>query len=193
MAVNDHMDCRGFDSVEAMNDYMVCQWNRKVRRNDEVVILGDFSWGDSRQTSDILDRLNGRLYLIKGNHDRFLADSRMAERFGWVRDYAELSDNKRKVVLCHYPIACYNGQYRRDAFGVSKTYMLHGHIHDTQDQMLLDAYQDYVRSQTHTAIGGAEETIPCQLINCFCKRSNYEPLSLDEWIAADERRRQGDA
>jgi hypothetical protein len=27
--------------------------------------------------------------------------------------------------------------------------------------------------------------IPCQMINCFCMRSDYRPLTLDEWIALD--------
>ena len=44
-ALNTKMDRRGFESVEAMNEYMLRQWNRKVRKNDEVVILGDLSWG----------------------------------------------------------------------------------------------------------------------------------------------------
>ena len=65
------------------------------------------------------------------------------------KDYAELNDNRRKVVLSHYPIACYNGQYRRDENGNPKTYMLHGHIHKTQDQQLLDAYQEMVTHTTH--------------------------------------------
>ena len=43
-ALNTKMDRRGFESVEAMNEYMLRQWNRKVRKNDEVVILGDLSW-----------------------------------------------------------------------------------------------------------------------------------------------------
>ena len=56
-ALLDHMDCRGFDSVESMNEYMIEQWNKKVRKNDEVVILGDLSWGNLAQTQQILDQL----------------------------------------------------------------------------------------------------------------------------------------
>ena len=112
------MDRRGFESVEAMNEYMLRQWNRKVRKNDEVVILGDLSWGKAEETNELLDRLNGRLYLIQGNHDRFLKNKDYnAGRFVWIKPYEELQDNKRKVILCHYPIMCYNGQYRVDEKG----------------------------------------------------------------------------
>ena len=67
-------------------------------------------------------------------------------RFTWIKPYEELSDNKRKVVLCHYPIMCYNGQYRLDEEGNPKTYMLYGHVHDTQDQRLLEQFQEITRN-----------------------------------------------
>ena len=74
-ALNQKMDRRGFESMEAMNQYMIGQWNRKVRRNDEVVILGDLSWGTAEETNRLLEQLHGKLYLIQGNHDRFLKKS----------------------------------------------------------------------------------------------------------------------
>ena len=75
-ALNEKMDKRGFESVEQMNEYMIEKWNAKINKNDEVIILGDFSWGNARQTQEVLDRLKGRLYMIKGNHDRFLSDKK---------------------------------------------------------------------------------------------------------------------
>ena len=36
---------------------------------------------------------------------------------------------------------------------------------------------------------GTEYELPCQMINCFCMFSDYEPLSLDEWIENDRKRR----
>lgn len=188
----DKMDARGFDSVDEMNEYMISQWNSRVNKNDEVVILGDFSWGNWEETQSVLDRLKGRLYLIKGNHDRFLSDKNFdPSRFGWIKDYAELKDNKRKVVLSHYPIACYNGQYRRDENGQPKTWMLHGHIHNTQDQKFLDAYGEFIAKQTHKNLGtGEDQSVPFQLINCFCQNSDYIPLTLDEWIELDAKRRK---
>ena len=190
-ALLDHMDCRGFDSVESMNEYMIEQWNKKVRKNDEVVILGDLSWGNLAQTQQILDQLQGHLFMIRGNHDYFLDDKQFdRSQFDWIETYKELNDNKRKVILCHYPIACYNGQYRKSEDGQAKTYMLHGHIHNTQDQPILDAYQDYVHRQWHDAIGGGKEHIPCQIINCFCMYSDDQPMTLDEWIEIDKKRRQ---
>ena len=188
-ALNTKMDRRGFESVEAMNEYMLRQWNRKVRKNDEVVILGDLSWGKAEETNELLERLNGRLYLIQGNHDRFLKNKDYnAGRFVWIKPYEELQDNKRKVILCHYPIMCYNGQYRVDENGNPKVYMLYGHVHDTQDQRLLERFQTITRETASVSPDGKARQIPCNMINCFCMYSDYVPLTLDEWIACEKRR-----
>lgn len=188
-ALNTKMDRRGFESVEAMNEYMLRQWNRKVRKNDEVVILGDLSWGKAEETNELLERLNGRLYLMQGNHDRFLKNKDYnAGRFVWIKPYEELQDNKRKVILCHYPIMCYNGQYRVDENGNPKVYMLYGHVHDTQDQRLLERFQAITRETASVSPDGTARQIPCNMINCFCMYSDYVPLTLDEWIACEKRR-----
>lgn len=188
-ALNTKMDRRGFESVEAMNEYMLRQWNRKVRKNDEVVILGDLSWGKAEETNELLERLNGRLYLIQGNHDRFLKNKDYnAGRFVWIKPYEELQDNKRKVILCHYPIMCYNGQYRVDENGNPKVYMLYGHVHDTQDQRLLERFQAITRETASVSPNGTARQIPCNMINCFCMYSDYVPFTLDEWIACEKRR-----
>lgn len=188
-ALNTKMDRRGFESVEAMNEHMLQQWNRKVRKNDEVVILGDLSWGKAEETNELLERLNGRLYLIRGNHDRFLKNKDYnAGRFVWIKPYEELQDNKRKVILCHYPIMCYNGQYRVDENGNPKVYMLYGHVHDTQDQRLLERFQAITRETASVSPDGKARQIPCNMINCFCMYSDYVPLTLDEWIACERKR-----
>lgn len=145
-SLNTQMDCRGFKDVAQMNAYMIKQWNSRVRTRDEVVILGDFSVGKAEQTNEILNQLNGRLYMIKGNHDRYLKESEFnKERFVWIKPYAEMHDNRRKVVLSHYPIFCYNGQYRRNKKGEPLTYMLYGHVHDTLDEQLVRQFCQITR------------------------------------------------
>ncbi len=187
------MDKRGFADVEEMHEYMVRRWNDRVRDRDEVVILGDVSMERGRLTSEILSRLHGRLYLIRGNHDRYLNDRHFdSSRFVWVKDYEELHDNRRKIILSHYPVFCYNGQYRRDREGNPRTYMLYGHVHDTQDEILVNRFIRETRASLHRNPGEEEpKRIPCQMINCFCMFSDYTPLTLDEWIDVDARRRAG--
>ena len=190
--INHRMDNRGFSNAEEMNEYMIKKWNGKVRRNDEVVILGDLSLARAEPTNEILKRLNGRLYLLVGNHDKWVKQpGANLSRFQWVKDYAEMADDGRKVVLCHYYIPTYNGQYRRDKNGIPKTWMLFGHVHNTLDMKYIDDYQDRVRKQERKAEGyDGVQNVPSQAINCFCMYSDYEPLALDEWIELEKTRRE---
>lgn len=192
--LNTKMDCRGFSSAEEMNAYMIRQWNSRVRSCDEVVILGDLSMGHGPQTNEVLRQLRGKIYLIEGNHDRYLKDKNFdVSRLKWVKPYAEMGDHKRKVVLCHYPVFCYNGQYKVDEHGNPKTYMLYGHVHDTYDEVLLQQFQQITRASKRKMMNSEEvASIPCNMINCFCMYSDYVPLTLDEWIENEKKRRENE-
>ena len=183
--LNRAMDNRGFRDEQDMNEYMIHQWNSRVRKNDEVVVLGDLSMENWEKTKEVLDQLKGKIYLIQGNHDRFVKDKNFdASRFIWVRSYAEMHDNGRKIILSHYPVLCYNGQNRLSKHGNPKTFMLHGHVHDTLDQRLLEQFQQITRGTLR-----GEQPIPCNLLNCFCMYSDYIPLGLDEWIEYHENKK----
>jgi calcineurin-like phosphoesterase family protein len=189
-SLNRQMDFRGFDNHHDMDEHMIARWNSKVTAKDEVYILGDLSVGGGKATNEIVRRLNGRLYLIRGNHDKFTDDRDFdRERFVWIRDYAEIRDNGRKVILSHYPVFCYNGQYRKNEDG-PLTWMLYGHVHNTFDEVLVNQFIRTTRNAKRMSKYSSEpEPVPCQMINCFCMFSDYQPLSLDEWIAVDELRR----
>ena len=65
------MDQRGFEDIDQMNEYMIDQWNSKVRKMMKLLCLGISRGEMQKETMDILDELKGRIYLIRGNHDRF--------------------------------------------------------------------------------------------------------------------------
>ena len=186
-ALNDRMDVRGFSSPEEMNEYMIKKWNDKVTDTDTVIVIGDLSLGKAPQTNELLKRLKGKICLITGNHDKYLKSPEFdLSRFEWVDNYREITDSQRQVVLSHYPILFYNGQYRLKHSGEPKTYMLYGHVHETRDEVLLRKFIKEVKETAYTPIHSEHiGHIPCNLINCFCKRSDYEPLSLSEWIKLD--------
>lgn len=58
---------RPFDTVNEMDEVLIANWNKTVSPTDEVYILGDFG-ADGRE-EEILLKLNGTKYLLKGNHD----------------------------------------------------------------------------------------------------------------------------
>lgn len=187
------MDNRGFADVEAMNTYMLDQWNSAVRGGDQVIVLGDlFSTKDADEVNWILKRLTGKICLIEGNHDcRWLKKEGVnLNRFEWIRHYAEFDDHGYTVVASHYPNFCYNHQHVRKTDGSHRTYMLYGHVHNSYDELLVNQFQNITRQTIVTNAQGIEGPIPCHMVNCFCMFSDYKPLSLDEWIKLDEKRRQ---
>ena len=194
--LNRLMDRRGFSGFEEMNDHMIRQWNGHVTEKDEVYILGDFCISRGRAANTILQQLKGKKYLIEGNHDKFLEDKAFDRSlFEWIRPYAEIQDNKRLVILSHYPVFCYKGQYRTDPEGRPMTYMLYGHVHNTHDERLVDEFIRITRNtmvKTRVTSKNREgvRPIPCQMINCFCMFSDYIPLTLDDWIRQDAERRK---
>jgi calcineurin-like phosphoesterase family protein len=187
--LNTRLDKRGFSSMEEMNNFMIKQWNSKVKPNDEVIVLGDLSFGNGVQTNRILKQLNGKIFLIEGNHDhQFLKDPKFDKSLiGWVKKYEEINDNGRRVVLCHYPVLFYNKQYQTDKDGLTKTYMLSGHIHDTHDMRLLEQVKTLFETNTFYRENGEPFKVPFNIINCFCMYSNYIPLTLDEWIQKSKK------
>ena len=60
---------RPFKDVEQMNEVMIANWNHVIGKDDSVFHLGDFCLGGAAEWTKILDRLNGKIYLIMGNHD----------------------------------------------------------------------------------------------------------------------------
>ncbi len=117
-------DFRNFKNVEEMDRILISNWNKTVNKNDEIYILGDFTLKkDEDYISNILDKLNGKKYLIKGNHDYFIKNKDLANKFIWVKDYYELKHNKKKFILSHYPFEEWNGSR------TNSSYHLHGHTH----------------------------------------------------------------
>ena len=61
---------RKFKSLKEMNEKIIEVWNDKIYKNDEVIHLGDFAFGDDFELIEsICRRLNGKITLILGNHD----------------------------------------------------------------------------------------------------------------------------
>ena len=57
-----------FQTVEDMDPYLVDQWNATVSPDDTVYHLGDISYKYAT-IEQVLPFLNGKIYLIVGNHD----------------------------------------------------------------------------------------------------------------------------
>lgn len=66
---------RGFNSIQEHDEAVIANWNAVVAPEDTVYHLGDVMLGDSGHGMNCLQRLNGNIIIIPGNHD---TDSRIA-------------------------------------------------------------------------------------------------------------------
>lgn len=97
---------RPYKSVEEMTKDMIRIWNEQVSDNDIVYHLGDLCLGSFEQTVEILESLNGKINLIKGNHD-FSKHYKHISKMGLLNEYHEVGTtikyNKQQMWLTHYP------------------------------------------------------------------------------------------
>ena len=118
---------RPFKDVEEMNYKLIENWNKKVPVDGLVFHLGDFAWGGYPFWKKIREQLNGRIILIKGNHDeKNMTPTAEQELFDYVTFQMKVEIEGRKVYLNHVPFLCYGGTYR-DPKGL--VYQCHGHVH----------------------------------------------------------------
>lgn len=93
---------RPFDCVSDMNRGLISYWNDTVGADDEVYVLGDFGCDTKENLGKILSQLNGRKYLIKGNHDIYSNDVYRQCGFAEVYDKPIILDGF--WILSHEPL-----------------------------------------------------------------------------------------
>lgn len=119
---------RPFDNVCDMNNTIINNWNSIVS-NDIVYHLGDFFLGSKYDLKGIISKLNGKIYLIRGNHDRLTVKS--YEDCGiTVLKNAPIIMDDYKICLSHKPLA--------DTMIKDDYINIHGHIHDRSLEDIYD-------------------------------------------------------
>ena len=113
---------RPFMDVEEMNEEIIKRWNNKIEKDDLVFHLGDFAFCGPSQYKTLLERLNGKITLVLGNHDwRNIKEGYMS-KFNGIYQQLRIKVDDRRIYLNHFPFLCYEGSYR----GV---WQLFGHVH----------------------------------------------------------------
>ena len=155
-------DNRPFKNVIDMDDVIIKNWNKAVTDNDTVYIIGDISWYDYKRTAAIFNSLNGHNILIKGNHDR--VNKEITSCFDRICDYLEIQDDNEKVVMSHYPMLFWNGQFRDSIH-------LYGHVHNSHQWNACESFRKELKQL---------QDIPMRMYNvgCMMKYMNYTPRTL---------------
>ena len=83
---------RPFKNTYEMNEYIIRRWNSVVKEADTVYHLGDVEFGSLQEVKSLVERLNGRKILLRGNHD-FKIGVNTWKEIGFLEVY------KKKIIL----------------------------------------------------------------------------------------------
>lgn len=122
-------ETRPFDTVEQMNDKIIKNWNSVVKPEDTVYVLGDFILGHADTVETILNKLNGTIILVRGNHDT-PAKIRAYKSHGVdVRDISYKEYKGVFFIMNHFPPAFSEEFYNMVHSNNSEIVYLYGHVH----------------------------------------------------------------
>ncbi len=124
-----------FATVTEMDDALVANWNARVGKRDLVYHLGDLAQ-TRRDLLAVRPRLNGRIVLIRGNHDdvKLTSDLKFTSLFDSIHDLLDVNipigphpeldvpARVQHIVLCHYAMRAWKNRH----YG---SWHLYGHSH----------------------------------------------------------------
>ena len=153
---------RPFKDIDEMNNTIIDNWNNIIKKDDIVYHLGDFFLGSKFDLKNIVDRLNGTIYLIRGNHDRLTVKS--YEDCGIiVLKNAPIIMDDYKIMLSHRPLP--------DTMIKDGYVNIHGHIHQNK---LEDTYDNGLYDKN-------------KRINVSCDILNFKPILLEELLKKSDK------
>jgi calcineurin-like phosphoesterase family protein len=140
---------RPYSSLDEMHQDIVDEWNDVIPKGAVVYHLGDLSFLKAKKMEDqkplyeILNRLNGTIVFLKGNHDysNYWKHHKEAVEAGLLKNGRYFEDSpykevrvrcekiKTKFVMCHYPIISWNMQHHGSIH-------IHGHCHNSLNHNL---------------------------------------------------------
>lgn len=113
---------RPFNNIDEMNLTIINNWNSKISSNDNIVHLGDFALTTKSNFIELIKILNGNIFLMIGNHDRFSVS--FYERNGIsVIAKRDLVIQWENIYFSHRPVIVPENYYN-----------IHGHIHEKESE-----------------------------------------------------------
>jgi len=115
---------RPFKTEQEMNNFMVKRWNSRVQKEDLVIHLGDVVLSNrTRFFKSLVQQLNGRKILVRGNHDRKSIHWYLTHGFDFVCDEFAIG----QILFTHRPVK------KPDFLLMPYKLNIHGHIHQKKE------------------------------------------------------------
>ena len=123
---------RGYSNMTEMNIQQILKWNKVVEWDDTVYLLGDVMLGDIDKGIRCLQQLNGKIFIIRGNHDtdnRVQTYVNISPNIQYLGYAAPLKYDGYTFFLTHYPTLV--GNYDKDKALKKQVINICGHRHVT--------------------------------------------------------------
>lgn len=144
---------RPFKTLEEMDKRLIKNWNERVKKDDMVIVIGDFCFknsaggkegeGTTKNYKHYSEQLNGNIVFIRGNHDR--NNSVKTRIKSLVFEYGGL-----EYFCTHRP------EDRNPYYSIN----LVGHVHNAWKNKIAELH--------------------CLLINVGVDVNNFRPVSMEE-------------
>ena len=169
-------DGRPWVDIAKHDEALIDNWNSTVSNIDTVYILGDVIWAKEKEWPAIICKLNGKKVLVRGNHDPSQFSAVTKNLFEDIKDYKEIKDDGRNVVLSHYPIPCFNKHFYGE-------YHLYGHVHNSFEYGMMLHNRQLMEELYST---------PCKMYNvgAMIDYMGYTPRTLDQIIKGFDETRE---
>ncbi len=90
---------------ENWQELIIKNWNDLISPDESVLHLGDFALGKKSNFELLTSSLNGRLFLIQGNHDRLSQSFCEAHGVILIKNSLQVElENQIKLIFSHRPI-----------------------------------------------------------------------------------------
>jgi len=120
---------RPYENAEEMTEDLIKRWNSVVKPNDIVFHLGDFMFGNINRFWEIRSRLNGKIYLIHGNHDyKLMCEGNIEQGFEDIAAQMNICVDGQKIYLSHFPFLTFDGIFKD-----KPSWQLFGHVHSNKE------------------------------------------------------------
>lgn len=187
---------RPWKHVDDMNAVLIDNWNKYVKKGDDVFHLGDFAWKDAAAFRPFL---NGNIHLNRGNHES--AAEKIASKFIWLKDVADIklrywvpddgieggiAPRTQFIFLSHYAHLV----WPRSHHGVWHLYgHSHGSLPEQQDRLSMDVGVDATaRRLAGIKVGGKIDFEYEEMVGSVLRPEDYRPISFEEVKNAMSRR-----
>ena len=133
------MNKRPFENCDEMYEYIVNDWNSKVKDDDYVFVLGDVLWGSqATRLQNFANKVKGHICIILGNHDKEKTANGVSgsnfdcfysfDRADFIRVKSASRNIDTNIYMCHYPALSWPSKSRGSLH-------LHGHVHGNMDEL----------------------------------------------------------